>query len=260
MQANLKAVGIPLEYGGPHNNHATEMALTSFPDGSYLELIAIQANADPKALAAHYWSKYMKGSAGPAAWAVRPRDLQAEVQRLRTAGIAVTEPVRAGRERPDGTRLDWETSNTGTEPNGVFFPFEIRDFTPREQRAFPSGAPTTEDFGGISKVVIAVRNLEAAIEQYRKAYALPEPIIESGRDSGARIAWFAGTPVVLMSPFAEDSWSDQRLGRFGEGPCAFILKATPKSRSYKTASKSRWFGAEVSWFDESVLGWHLGFE
>ncbi|MGH9647203.1 MAG: VOC family protein, partial [Bryobacteraceae bacterium] len=56
MQATLAALGIPSEYGGPHSNHATEMALTSFPDGSYLELIAIQPNADPAAVAAHYWS------------------------------------------------------------------------------------------------------------------------------------------------------------------------------------------------------------
>jgi len=28
------ATSIPTEYGGPHANHATEMALASFPDGS----------------------------------------------------------------------------------------------------------------------------------------------------------------------------------------------------------------------------------
>src|SRR5947208_1213661 len=49
MQAALTDVGIPSEYGGPHSNHATEMALTSFPDGSYLEQIAIQPNGDRKA-------------------------------------------------------------------------------------------------------------------------------------------------------------------------------------------------------------------
>ncbi|HEY2846074.1 MAG TPA: VOC family protein, partial [Bryobacteraceae bacterium] len=60
MQAALAKLGISSEYGGPHSNHATEMALTSFPDGSYLELIAIQASADPAAVAAHYWSKPMQ--------------------------------------------------------------------------------------------------------------------------------------------------------------------------------------------------------
>src|ERR1035438_5478907 len=37
LQANLSAIGIETVYGGPHSNGATEMALVSFPDGSYLE-------------------------------------------------------------------------------------------------------------------------------------------------------------------------------------------------------------------------------
>src|SRR5438046_1405482 len=49
MRASLEAIGLTSEYGGPHSNRATEMALVSFLDGSYLELIAIQPNADPKA-------------------------------------------------------------------------------------------------------------------------------------------------------------------------------------------------------------------
>src|ERR1019366_8614915 len=36
MQARLAAVGIVTVYGGAHSNHATEMALVSFPDGAYL--------------------------------------------------------------------------------------------------------------------------------------------------------------------------------------------------------------------------------
>ena len=134
MQATLAALGIPTEYGGPHSNHATEMALTSFPDGSYLELIAIQPNADPAAVAAHYWSKEMQNDAGPSAWAIRPKDLGADVKRLQASGIVVSSPTRAGRARPDGVALEWETANVGKEPNGTFFPFMIRDFTPREQR------------------------------------------------------------------------------------------------------------------------------
>ena len=260
MQAGLAAVGIHSEYGGPHSNHATEMALVSFPDGSYLELIAIQSSPDPKALAAHYWYQQMDLDAGPAAWAVRPRDLPGEVARLRTAGVTVPQPVRAGRQRPDGTALDWETANTGTEPNGTYFPFMIHDFTPREQRAWPSGKPTTEDFGGVGRVVIAVHNLDAGIERYRKAYALPAPSRETDKNLAADLAWFPGTPVVLAAPTAENSWVDTRIVRFGEGPIAFILKPGTKVHSYKAASKSHWFGAEVSWFDTSTLGWRLGFE
>src|SRR5579872_3389943 len=170
MQAKLAQIGIRSEFGGAHSNHATEMAIASFPDGSYLELIAIQPNADAQAVDAHYWRKYMRDNAGPCAWAVRTNDVAAEVGRLKKAGIAVSDPQRSGRQKPDGTRLEWETANVGAEPNGTFFPFIIRDFTPRENRAFVSGHPATTEFTGIRRVVIAVRDLNEGIERYRKAY------------------------------------------------------------------------------------------
>ena len=97
MQARLAALGIPSEFGGPHSNHATQMALTSFPDGSYLELIALQDQPDEKAVTAHYWSRQIRGNAGPTAWAVRANDVEAEVKRLRAAGIQVTPTAQRAR-------------------------------------------------------------------------------------------------------------------------------------------------------------------
>jgi hypothetical protein len=99
------------------------MAVTSFPEGSYLELIAIHSDADPKALAAHAWAKQMQENAGPCAWAARVKDMAAEVKRLRDAGVTVAEPVRSGRVRPDGVKLDWEAAQIGPEPNSTFLPF-----------------------------------------------------------------------------------------------------------------------------------------
>jgi catechol 2,3-dioxygenase-like lactoylglutathione lyase family enzyme len=263
MQARLSAIGIPTEFGGPHSNHATQMALTSFPDGSYLELIALQDQPDEKAVAAHYWSRQIRGNAGPAAWAVRATGTDAEVKRLRAAGIEVT-LQRSGRERPDGTRLEWEASPVGPGPNGVFFPFLIHDFTPREARAFPKGRPATRDFSGIKGVVIAVRDLNASIARYRQAYGLPEPLEQEDAVFGARLAWFRGTPVVLAKPSNAQSWVARRIQQFGDGPCAFVLgkreDGAPRRAVYQTAAKSRWFGVPVSWFDSQRLGWHLGFE
>ena len=259
MQAKLAAIGIRSYFGGPHSNHATQMALTSFPDGSYLELIALQDQPDPQAVAAHYWSPYMRKNAGPAAWAVRVPDVPAEAARLRGAGVEVTPPSRSGRERPDGVRLDWETANVGPGPNGTFFPFIIRDFTPRETRAFPQGKPTNADFSGITKVVIAVRDLDAAVARFRKAYGFGAPELQADTAFRARLAYFKGTPVVLATAAGSGSWIAQRLDEFSEGPCAFVLKAV-NPKAYKAASKSAWFGTQVSWFDADALGWHLGFE
>src|SRR4051812_48385414 len=81
MRSALAAAGLESQYGGRHANHATEMAITSFPDGSYLELIALQTDADPAAVAAHYWSPQLRNDGGPTAWAVRVQDLAVERQR-----------------------------------------------------------------------------------------------------------------------------------------------------------------------------------
>ena len=259
MQASLAAIGIRSEYGGRHSNHATEMAITSFPDGSYLELIALQPDADPKAVAAHYWSKQMEHNAGPCAWAIRPKDMPAEIVRLRAAGMHVGDAARNGRNRPDGKRLDWETADIGSEPNGTFFPFMIRDFSPRELRAYLNGSPTTTDFRGVRRVVIAVRDLPASAARYRKAFDLPATASAEDPLFGAKLMELSGTPVVLAAPIDSHSWLAARIAQFGEGPCAFLLAAEHADR-YKTAFKTRWFGAAISWFDDAQLGWRLGVE
>ena len=258
MEKALSQAGIQSQYGGPHSNHATEMALASFPDGSYLELIAIQPKADPAALAAHEWHKFMEADAGPCAWAIRPADFGAEVDRLRVAKVGVSDARKSGRKRPDGVQLDWETAQVGPT-NGGFFPFLIHDFTPRDNRAFPTGKPSTTEWTGIVKVVIAVKDLDAAIAQYRQAYWIDPPERQEDPEFGAKLAWFRGTPVVLAAPISAKSWLSARLEQFGEAPCAFILGS--KKGSYVTVGpKSKWFGHAVSWADAEKLGWHLGFE
>lgn len=247
-EALRAATGITAVYGGPHSNHATEMALASFPDGSYLELIAIQPHADQSALAAHYWHKFLVADAGPCAWAVRPPDITAEVERLRKAGVAVTDPHRAGRTRPDGVQLDWETAQIGPT-NGGFFPFMIHDFTPRNNRAFPAGKPVTEKYAGVSKVVIAVHDLDAAIARYQKAYSLPSSERREDTVLGARLAWFPRTPVMLAVPLSTGSWLSERLQQYGEAPCAFVLGSGKQDRL-----------VDIAWANAAQLGWHLGFE
>jgi hypothetical protein len=247
MQSKLSSVGLNSEFGGAHSNHATEMAITSFPDGSYLELIAIQGRADPKAVDEHYWKKYMQGDAGPCAWAVRTNDVGAEVNRLKSAGIEVSAPQRSGRQKPDGTRLEWETANVGGGANGTFFPFIIRDFTPRENRAFVSGKPTTNDYDGVSRVVIAVRDLQQGIDRYRKAYGLTKPMETTDATLKAKLAVFESTPVVIAAPDGKSPVAE-RLAQFGEGPCAFVLGHGPAK------------GWKISWRYPGTLGWWLGVE
>lgn len=259
LQAGLSAIGIRSDYGGPHGNHATEMAIASFADGSYLELIAPQANPDPGMIASHPWAAFMKSNAGPCAWAVRAADLPAEAARLKKAGIPVGEPERGGRQRPDGVRLEWQTAQVGSQGRGAFFPFLIQDFTPRKDRVYPRRKPSAPDFTGVTKVVIAVRDLESAAKLYSQAYGLPASLKQVDKDFGAHLALLGGAPVVLAQPLSKDSWLASRLEQFGEIPCAFILGVRKPGR-HRTQSKTRWFGKDVSWFDAGQLGWRLGIE
>jgi hypothetical protein len=111
----------------------------------------------------------------------------------------------------------------------------------------------------VIRVVIAVRNLDDAVKRYRQAYGLPEAIKQVDAGFGAHLAIVGNAPVVLAQPLQADSWLTKRLEDFGEAPCAFILLANRPGR-YKAASKTNWFGAEVSWFDDQKLGWRLGFQ
>jgi len=223
------AAGIATEFGGNHANGQTRMALASFADGSYLELIAPQPGAD---VSPHYWGKFMLADAGPCAWAIRSAGIAADTARLKPSGVAI-ETQRNGRKRPDGVELKWETADLGPGSPGSFFPFLIHDETPRERRVFPQGKPTAPEISGVRFVVIAVANLTEAIAKYRAAFQLPEPRMEHNR------AWFAGTPVILASGFTA------RLTRFGESPAAFILA----SDHPWTGRREMWFGHAVHWLD-----------
>jgi hypothetical protein len=256
-EAFSAATGISPEYGGPHANHATEMALVSFPDGSYLELMGIQTAADPQEVAAHTWSRFLRNNLGPCAFALRVDDVGAEVSRLKAEGVRVGAPEKSGRKRPDGFALSWETADVGDGVRGSLFPFLIRDFTPREKRVYPGGSPTAPRFNGVVKVVIGVANLEDAIAQYRKAYGLAEPRRQTDEAFSAELAWFEGTPFVLARGTGAATWLAQRVAAHGPAPCAFILGG---SGGPMTELSSDWFGRTVKWADEERLGWRLGFE
>jgi len=255
-QAFLAAVGIAPEYGGQHTNGATEMALVSFPDGSYLELMAIRAHADAQAVDHHEWSSFLTRNAGPCAFALRAPDLSAATAQLKQRGVAVSVIARNGRARPDGTRLEWQIANIGAGARGTFFPFLIHDLTPRENRADPSGRPTTDRYAGIAKVVLGVDDLDTAVHQYRRAFALPAPKRQRDRDFQADLAWFEGTPILLAHGLP-GSWLEQRTREFGNLPCAFILGA---NSGLTGARASVWFNRPILWTDDSRLGWRLGIE
>src|SRR5260370_12624583 len=206
MRKRLAAVGLPSDYGGKHTNRATEMALVSFPDGSYLELIGVQPNPDPKMVAIHPWAKFLSGVGEPCGWGVRANELQGEVKRLRSTGVSVEDPTPGARRRPDGVLLQWETAQVGKEGTRAFFPFLIHDVSKRDLRAFPTGKPNAPDFACVSKAFVGARDLKSAVDRYRRAYGFSAPHVKDDTAFGAKLAAFEGTPMVLAAPLDANGW------------------------------------------------------
>lgn len=259
MRHYFAEVGLRTTYGGRHANGVTHMDLLAFPDGSYIELIAPFASLSGTAGMTSGWTKLMEADAGCGAWAARTDDIHAEVQRLRAAGIAVKGPEAGSRQRPDGTKLEWETAIVGTGPAGSVLPFLIQDSTPRELRVPVS---TEGTIGGVASVVVGVHDLESSIALFQRAFAFQDPAIEDRPEFSATLAHFPNRPVILSAGISQDSWLTERLAKFGECPAAFLLQATPDlpTKDFLAATKSApWFGREVAWFDPQRLhGTRLG--
>jgi hypothetical protein len=249
-------VGLTPDFGGPHGNGVTQMALIGFDDESYLELIApVKAGVTEGS----DWGKFIVGDAGPCAWAVGTNVLLQEVDRLKKTGIAVTVPQSGSRKRPDGMSAVWTTAAVGSGPPGSMLPFIIEDQTPRAWRVQPSESAKGAPVFGVENVVLGVNNLDAAIALFRKAYGWSEPLVENQKDFG-KLAYFPGEPVILAAP--SGGWMSDRLSKFGEGPVAYLLGTrdfAAASKKYKLSGAKTWFGQRVGWFDTTKLkGVRLG--
>jgi hypothetical protein len=253
MQQAFASAGLATDYGGPHATGGTHMALLGFPDGSYMELIAPQAGVQGDG---NGWGKLMADNAGPCAWAVEPKDIGAEVARLKTVGIAVEGPTLGSRKRPDGMALEWDTAKVGTGAPGSMLPFLIQDRTPREWRVSVSKSVDGSGLGGVEVAVVAVNDLSSAIALFRKAYGWSAPLTEDHSDFESKLAYFPGEPVILASPASGHSWVNDRLQKNGEGPVAYLLATQDLNavmKKFHLSGTKTWFGQRVTWFDAKKL-------
>jgi glyoxalase-like protein len=259
LQGAFADAGLKPDYGGPHTTGGTHMAFLGFDDGSYLELIAPQT---PGSAETSPWGKLLAGNAGPCAWAVSSDDLQKEVDRLRAAGLSTDGPIKGSRKRPDGLAIEWLTAQVGRGTPGSTLPFMIEDRTPREWRVQTSASVKESPLAGIDLVVLAVSDMKAAVDQFRKAYGWSEPLTENHGEFGAKMAYFPGEPVLLVSAIDNKSWINERLQKVGETPIALLLATQDfdvANKKYHLSGAKTWFGQRVAWFDPNKLkGIRLG--
>ncbi|OAA53663.1 hypothetical protein ISF_08602 [Cordyceps fumosorosea ARSEF 2679] len=151
--------------GGRHADGLTWNRLILFEDGSYIELIAFFETIDPEQRKKHRWGSLRDGTIVDWACSLHLekdfKHIQEQVSGAET-GYAYSDPVPSGRERPDGTVLNWSIG-AAMSPDGtpVFpgtLPFWCLDRTPRELRVPYESSPelTSHPSGarGVSRILI----------------------------------------------------------------------------------------------------------
>lgn len=259
LERSFAGVGLVTDYGGPHSNQVTHMALLGLRDGSYIELIS---TLRPGQKETAFWGEHIVGNGGPCAWAVQVADVAAEAARVAGLGIPVSGPFYYQRRRPDGVLVEWDLAFLDDKGAGAMLPFIIKDITPREWRVQLSAGVAGSPLTGVKSVVIGVESLPAAISLFRKVYGWPEPILQNEATFGARLAYFEHTPVILAAPLAAQGWLPARLARFGPSPCAYCLGSDDFESAcayFKLTPAGLWFDRPVAWFDPVRLnGIRLG--
>ena len=260
MQQGLADVGLAPDYGGHHGHATTQMAQLGFPDGTY---IGVEAPVDASVETGTPQSSLMKANAGPCGWSATSFDLKSDLQRISRLGVAVGEPEPRSRTRPDGTLAEWRSASLGPGAPGSNLPFLMEDKTPRSNRA-PKASSSIEGttLTGVEIVVLGVQNLDENVALFRKVYGWPAPKVEDHHEFGAKLAYFAGTPVILATASGTDPWVADRIARLGQCPIAFLLHAgdfKAAAKHFSLPSGKKWFNLDVSWFDAKKLhGVRLG--
>jgi Glyoxalase-like domain len=246
LQLAFAEAGLTTDYGGPHSNNITHMALLGFDDGSYIELISTLKPGQHSP----WWDAHIRNDGGPCAWALEVDDVAAETRRVAGLGVAVHGPTHYARERPDGVTIEWDLAILGDQGMGALLPFIIKDRTPRELRVSPSPSVAGTALTGVALVVIAVPEMEPASELFQRVYELPLPVISEWLELGARFAHFPGQPFALAAPLASDNWLAQRLARFGVSPCAYLIGSSDMVTTAKRLPLTRargWRGRSLAW-------------
>jgi catechol 2,3-dioxygenase-like lactoylglutathione lyase family enzyme len=222
--ADYRMAGFRVLDGGRHAGGLTENALVGFEDGTYLELIAF---VDPGDTRDNNWGwrQFARRGGGLFDYCLASDDLDADVARLRAAGLTVGDPTDGGRKRPDGIELRWRGAQIW-QP-GRELPFLIEDLTPRELRV-PNAPDTTQPngIGGIRELVVAVSDVERIAGEVAALLETEPPATRPDRKRDGLAADFvAGSQrLSFVEPRMETGAVQLQIERAGVGPFEVLLQ------------------------------------
>ncbi len=209
-------LGFQVARGGEHPG-GTHNALVGFNNGTYLELIAFQRPEEPSD---HRWHSYLPLGGGLVDFALGASNVEEELGRLHQAGLDYRGPMPGARKRPDGQEIAWRMAWPPEDRTGDL-PFLIDDITPRDLRV-PSGDAAKHANGvtGVQKLVIAVRDLDEATEQFAAITgSQPSERASDNELQAETCSLEAGKQtLVLAYPTSPGSPVAKRIQQMGDGP------------------------------------------
>jgi len=179
-----RALGLDATDGGSHPKRGTRNALVRFPDGSFLELIAVEDRALVREAAPGLLAMLELHPDGPVSWALRTDDVEGARSDLASKGFRVG-PLLLGEGRRDSGKVArWRTFAI----EDPAFAFVL------EYEAPPTGEPSTRG--------LPITGLAAAIVQGVSAPALSERLARAFGQAGedGRVRFASGEAVVVEEP------------------------------------------------------------
>lgn len=243
--------GLTPEFGGVHDHGTTQMSVLGFSDGSYLELLGPTPETAPET--AVFWPDHLAADAGPTAWCRLVDDVaESTVSHVR-AGVPADGPHHRGRERPDGTAIEWDMAFFGEPDAKLALPFVIADRTPRRYRVTPTEEHADGPLCGVAEVVLGVGDVEAWAARFADYYRTPRPVDFTHPEATGVLADIPGTPVSLLEVAGGGPIGARRRETgLPDGPVAFLLGTDDldaASDAYTLTETAPWHGRRLAWVD-----------
>jgi catechol 2,3-dioxygenase-like lactoylglutathione lyase family enzyme len=219
---DYEQLGFTVVRGGKHPV-GSHNVLIPLADGSYVEIIAFYREA----LDHRWWDPLKKGER-LVDFCMQTDDLRGDTLKLRTAGVAINDPVPWSRTRPDGYELKWLLSLAQGSHRGVA-PFLIQDVTPREER-IPQTFVHKNGASGIETVTVAVGELTDVERWYGGVLGNRPTSITDDKLQATGIRYQIGPHNLdFLVPLGPESPLVNWLRMFGPSPYAATLHSSSGS-------------------------------
>lgn len=183
-----ESIGLVPTDGGTHPKVGTRNALVRFPDGSFLELIAIDDREQLAEYAPTLLALIERYADGPFSWALRTDDIEGAARALADAGFQV-QPIWPGEAlRNSGKVARWRTLHI-QEPG---FPFLV------QYEAGPTAEPSPEGLPAVGITGVRLAGPQALLTRLAAAFG--------GRAEDQHI--FFGGWAAFLEP---QSWTEPRV-------------------------------------------------